>query len=243
MNVGFKILFISLIALTAQALPINPCLPDVQEPLARANHLLEINQSLLATQQYNLVLTLSCRDLDKASATLGLARAYYRLSENRLGEEAIQSLDRYPNSEIQMQGRILRAWYQPDFRQTLPANEKAKFEHFYQAETDYRNTHLAKKPWLAGTLSTILPGSGQVYNGNYQSAAMSLILNSIFLATALEFQREGLHSAALAAGLVFSITYTGNIFGSIQSARQINSQNQDAGVEKMRQEMLPDVNP
>jgi hypothetical protein len=244
MNARFKFLIFTLFSMSAHAAATNPCFPNVQEYFAKAERLMVSNQNLLASQQYNLISTVACRDEDKALALLGSARTFYRLSENQVAEETIQELNHFPKaSQAQKKARFLKAWYQPDFRESLNLDEKQNFENFVRAEHEFRKEHQLKKPWLAGTFSAVIPGSGQVYNGNYQSAALSFVLNSLFLATSLELQREGLHTAALASGVIFSITYAGGILGSVESAHQINQSSQQPEIERIRRETLPEVEP
>jgi len=63
-----------------------------------------------------------------------------------------------------------------------------------------------------------------------------------FLATALELNQKHLNTSAAAAGLVFSITDTGNILGSIESSKQINAHSQEPEIEHLRTEKIPDLN-
>lgn len=79
-----------------------------------------------------------------------------------------------------------------------------------------------KNPWIAGGLSTIVPGAGQFYTGAYQSAAVAFTLNLLFYSATAELQRKGLQNTSLASGLILSIVYLGNIFNAANSSKIYN---------------------
>ncbi|MFZ4402631.1 MAG: hypothetical protein ACOYOK_00890 [Pseudobdellovibrionaceae bacterium] len=220
----------------------NFCLPNPDSEFLKAQTLKAQGQYLLASYQYSMLETFSCKNSDKSRALISYAQSLYLLNENLT---ARTSLDRLKSFEIApselKKVRFLKAWYEPSFRNNLTAQEKLSFENFDKAKIDFENNNQLKKPWLAGSMSAILPGLGQVYNGNYQSAAISFVLNSLFLATALELSNKGLNTSAVAAGLIFSFTYTGNILSSIESSKQINLQHQKEGLDQLRKEKIPDL--
>lgn len=80
-----------------------------------------------------------------------------------------------------------------------------------------------KKPAVAGTLA-IVPGAGYFYAGHRQTALTALLLNSLLgyaTYTTLRTRNYGLAGLTGAFGLAF---YTGNITGSVKSARRYNLQ-------------------
>jgi hypothetical protein len=79
-----------------------------------------------------------------------------------------------------------------------------------------------KRPWLAGTLSTLVPGLGQAYAGSWQGAALSLLLNGIFVAATVELAQHELYLASATTGLAGSIFYVGNILNAVDLARRYN---------------------
>ena len=81
-----------------------------------------------------------------------------------------------------------------------------------------------RSPFLAGILSTIVPGSGRLYTGKLGDAFTSLFLVGITGWQAYDgFQRDGLSSAkGWALGTLSGIFYVGNIYGSVISARLHN---------------------
>lgn len=87
-----------------------------------------------------------------------------------------------------------------------------------------------KKPWLAASMSAIVPGSGKFYTGDWTDGLMSLIFVG---ATAYQsyrgFNDKGLKSARgwIFGGLSLGF-YTGNIYGSVVAAKKKNQKKKDA---------------
>ena len=107
----------------------------------------------------------------------------------------------------------------------------------YQAALEEIDT---KNPLLAGTLS-IVPGLGQVYVGAYQSAAISFLINSLFFMGMKDFYNNKQYAASVAAGLVFSITYVGNILNAVNMAHLKNNQMLKPYEEKMYNDFFYDL--
>ncbi len=80
----------------------------------------------------------------------------------------------------------------------------------------------SRSPALAGVLSTLLPGAGYVYTGDYQTGAFSLVLNALLLGSAYELHRNNLKFSGTFIFLVGFGWYIGNIYGSYTSAVKYN---------------------
>lgn len=83
-----------------------------------------------------------------------------------------------------------------------------------------------RSPFLAGLLSTVIPGAGRLYTGRLGDALQSLIIVSVTGWQASDgFRRDGLSSVkGWTLGTLSSIFYVGNIYGSVISARTYNHQ-------------------
>lgn len=95
------------------------------------------------------------------------------------------------------------------------------------AYSDYavRGTKLpTRSPFLAGFLSTIVPGTGRLYTGRVGDAITSLMLVGLTGWQAYDgFRRDGISSAkGWTLGTLGTVFYVGNIYGSIISARIYN---------------------
>lgn len=105
---------------------------------------------------------------------------------------------------------------------------------------DYRETRV-KSPLVAGLASTFIPGAGQAYNGAWQSAGLSFVLNSIFLWATAEFIDKKMKGPAIAAGTVFSVTYLGNILSAVEGAQSVNRTARKPQEEKLKKVLLPEI--
>ncbi|MYK16651.1 tetratricopeptide repeat protein [Candidatus Poribacteria bacterium] len=103
----------------------------------------------------------------------------------------------------------------------IAIREKASVYHGY-AEA---GTQLpSRSPFLAGVLSTIVPGAGRLYTGRIGDALNSLLTVGIAGWQAYDgFHRDGISSAkGWTLGTLGGIFYVGNIYGSVISARVYN---------------------
>lgn len=81
-----------------------------------------------------------------------------------------------------------------------------------------------KKPFLAGLLSSILPGSGKAYTGRWKDGIFSLILVGTTAWQASRFiSRKGILNPGSIFFSGFAVgLYAGNIYGSVKSAKDYN---------------------
>lgn len=88
-----------------------------------------------------------------------------------------------------------------------------------------------RSPWVAGTLSAIVPGLGKVYAGNLgEGVAAFLVTGSLMAVTAENWVKEGpTNWKTIAAGLLSTVFYIGNIYGSVATVkvnlREFNNRN------------------
>ena len=105
--------------------------------------------------------------------------------------------------------------------QVAEVRESAKLYYNYAVQ----GTQLpSRSPFLAGILSTIIPGAGRLYSGRIGDALTSLLTVSLTGWQAYDgFRRDGLSSAkGWTLGALSGIFYVGNIYGSVISARVYN---------------------
>ena len=78
-----------------------------------------------------------------------------------------------------------------------------------------------KQPWVAGTLSALVPGLGKVYAGNLgEGIAAFLVTGSLMAVTAENWIKEGpTNWKTIAAGLLSAVFYVGNIYGSVATVK------------------------
>lgn len=79
-----------------------------------------------------------------------------------------------------------------------------------------------KSPALAGTMSAVIPGSGQMYAGHYKDGLMAFVVNGLFIAgtvAAIDDENYALATIVGSVGLPF---YFGNIYGAANASRKWN---------------------
>lgn len=212
------------------------CLKDLRPLLDQARDYFRREQFFLATQPLILTSRLACDGPTRDEARLRLAQSLFSLGETG---EGLLALEQIPDSSpSKTKARVVAAWYQRNLVPTLPAADQKRFDDL---DEKIKALPKVKTPWVAGTLSALVPGAGQVYNGNYQSAAFSFVLNALFLASTVEFSREGLEAPALASGMVFSVTYLGNIIGSVQASRALNENAARAESQNHKTQIFPEL--
>lgn len=87
-----------------------------------------------------------------------------------------------------------------------------------------------KSPLLAGILSTIIPGAGRFYTGDYKDGIISLLFVGTTAYQAYRrFDKRGTKTAAgwIYGGISLGF-HLGNIYGSVQSAKYYNAKKQKA---------------
>lgn len=83
------------------------------------------------------------------------------------------------------------------------------------------SSHKTKSPFLAGLFSTIVPGAGKYYVGQFGQGTMALMTNTIFALQAYEgYRKSGPKSPNFVIfGSIFAIFYVANIWGSVVAVR------------------------
>lgn len=91
----------------------------------------------------------------------------------------------------------------------------------------------SKSPALAGGLSAVLPGAGQLYLGRTYDALLSFLMNGAFIWATVEALDN--HSHTTAGVLLFFETgwYFGNIYSAVSSAHKYNRDRRQEHLERM----------
>jgi len=80
-----------------------------------------------------------------------------------------------------------------------------------------------RSAFLAGTLA-LIPGAGYAYNGKWQTALSSLLLQGAFFASAWELRRHQLPISSAMVALMGTAYYLGSIYGSASEAMRYNQE-------------------
>lgn len=235
-----------------------------------AQRLYESNQMLLSAVHFSQLRASDC-DAEIASRSwLGYSLALSRLDENGEALRNIETGLQAPSVKEQDKAslRLLKTWIRQEPGSDLTSEQKARWslwqERFAKEKftavlnatsfnADEKNklsemqmalqSSPRKSPLTAGMVSALLPGAGQAYVGNYQTAAMAFILNALFLSATVEFARNDLPAAAIASGAVFSVTYVGNILSAVQGANASNQTSRSGAEQFLQDHLFPDLKP
>ena len=91
---------------------------------------------------------------------------------------------------------------------------------------------------IAGVLSTILPGAGHIYAGDWRDGLNALLLNSALGFLTVDAALDGHYTdAALWAGIVFLRYYRGNTFRAKAAVSQFNLQESRRAAEALLQRL------
>ena len=140
--------------------------------------------------------------------------------------------EHFPHEKIGQQARYQRAWtllYRrqwrdaaTQFQQVTPDSDLYQSAQLLAQEALVGERLPTKSPVLAGLLSGLLPGSGQLYNGRLGDALLAFFLNTLFIIGAV----EAVHSDAPAVAGILSFFeagwYAGNVYGAINGANKYN---------------------
>lgn len=130
---------------------------------------------------------------------------------------------------IQIESYLLRRQW-PDAARMLKAEAEGNWRSTYEHVTDQVLAFRPKRPWLAATLSAILPGSGKVYSKNVKEGITSfLFVAAMAYQSYRGFNKQGSDSVTgwIYGGLGVGF-YLGNIYGAHQSARNYNQRKMHA---------------
>jgi len=106
-----------------------------------------------------------------------------------------------------------------------------------------REAQRTRRPWLAGTLSGLLPGAGQAYAGSWQGAAVAFVLNAVLIGATVELVDRRLYVTAGAAGMAASFFYVGNIINAVDLARRRNEIAAAPPRLELERQVLPEAHP
>lgn len=140
--------------------------------------------------------------------------------------------ERFPHDRIGQQARYQRAWTLlsrrqwrdavTQLQQITPDSELYQSAQLLAQEAFVGERLPAKSPVLAGILSGLLPGSGQLYNGRLGDALLAFFLNSLFIVGAVEAIHRNNPAVAGILSFFEAGWYVGNVYGAINGANKYN---------------------
>ena len=100
-----------------------------------------------------------------------------------------------------------------------------------------------RSPALAGTLSAIIPGTGQMYAGRWKDGIIAQFVNGIFIAGIVESYELGNKVASGILVLFEMGWYSGNIYSAINSAHRANDDDRAGILKEMKKTLYFQVAP
>lgn len=144
-------------------------------------------------------------------------------------------LVRYLHSYVELQlGRPVPPTLEAEVAPPL----KAKARQLLEAAPRRANLPL-KSPVLAGVLSAVLPGAGQVYDGRILDGALALGLTGLPAFGTYYFARQSNVGLAVGLGLLAAVFYFGSISNAITDARRLNEIAYDRFFGQLQQALWP----
>jgi TolA-binding protein/TM2 domain-containing membrane protein YozV len=144
----------------------------------------------------------------------------------------IEILQQFPHDEVGQQARYQQGWtflYRRQwqdaarqFQQVAPDSPLYRAAQHLAEEAIAGEQIAPKSPVVAGALSAVIPGSGQLYNGRIGDALLAFLLNSLFIAG---ITQAVIHQEVAVAGVLsfFEVGwYAGNVYSAINGAHKEN---------------------
>ena len=95
----------------------------------------------------------------------------------------------------------------------------------------------SRSPFLSGLMSTVVPGSGQIYSGRFSDGLYALTVIATTTAGTIYYTSQERYKIAIPLGVVSAIFYAGNIYGGIQAARIFNDQQETQFLNELRSQI------
>lgn len=168
---------------------------------------------------------------------------YYKKEYGQAIDSFENFLARYPDDRQADAARIKMGWSslrQGDWRQAsnefakLPAGSPLRSQSEGLAKDSLSYPDIPRKsPYLAGGLSAVLPGAGQLYLGRPSDAAISFVLNGLFIWATVEAFDNG--NDVTGGVLLFfeSGWYLGNVYNAASGAHKYNRRQEQHFLDEM----------
>lgn len=167
------------------------------------------------------------------NALLMISESFARMKKYREAQDALETLlARYPDDKEKDAITVRIGWYlfcQGENRLALESLSSCPRDSSLRsraesimAEAKAYDAIPLKSPALAGGLSAVLPGAGQVYTGKPRDGFIAFIINGCLIWAAAEaFGKDEYFAGSLFAFMDVS-WYAGNIYNAVNNANKVN---------------------
>ena len=166
---------------------------------------------------------------DRLDAVLLGARLYELVGKSKT---SVRLLERFKERNSLKAGTSYDRIVEQQFRLLLEAEELeiarrlaadnhhlSDYRHVFVAREDReKQPYSGPNPWVAATFSSVLPGSGQIYQGRYRDALSSIFMIAIPSYFAVKAKKNDEHAFAAGAGTLAGFFYLGNVASAYRTA-------------------------
>ena len=178
---------------------------------------------------------------ERDTAAVLLARSHLLSGDQRAFDEVVSRLPAPAGARLRLFAARDEA---PTYRAAVSAlHDPPLAAAALKAFDPYERASHDLTPWVAGSLSAVLPGLGQAYAGSWQGAAVAFVLNVVLIGATIELAYRGLRFSASAAGLMASIFYLGDILNAADLADRHNQQTALPDRDKLEHLLIPEAFP
>ena len=131
--------------------------------------------------------------------------------------------------------RASRAWN--EVHSTYPESSFAKVSERLARKIKAADTLPRRSPTIAGMLSALVPGSGQVYSGRMTDGFYTFVGMVVLGSASFYYADQERYEVAIPVGVLSLFFYGNGIYQSMQSARVFNAQREAQFRHQLRQEI------
>ncbi len=121
-----------------------------------------------------------------------------------------------------------------DFHDVTPGSpEEGKVAPFLAAMEQPHDVP-SRSPWLAGSLSAVIPGAGSVYAGRYAEGGLAFFVNALLISAAVTAFHHDQPALGGVLGVFALAFYGGSIYAAVNGAHKFNDRAQAAYLDEQR---------
>lgn len=225
---------------------LHPADARAQYAKLQVAHCYILGKKMEAAEHVLIELREHAEDLEtRRTATLMLSDVYIQMQKYSRAESLLAEFERtYPSDRrmdvVRLQRALCQLWFDQTIwaqktLQSVSSNSPARSQAEAMLNTLPRYDNIPQKsPPLAGWLSALLPGAGQLYADRPGDALLSFLINGVMISAAI----VAFHNDENVAGsfiTAFETTwYFGNIYSAVNGARKYNDRQRESFFDQLK---------
>ncbi|MBN1297898.1 hypothetical protein JXA80_14065 [bacterium] len=169
------------------------------------------------------------------------AESLFYLHRYSLAASLLAELETHADSNDALRLRLNRTWCYLKLRDPVQASELWEIPAHQPIRDAIRALEVLpeKNPVLAGYMSALIPGAGQVYAGRWRDGVIAFLVNSLFIGgIVMAIDRDHDETAAV-LGFFEAGFYTANIYNAVNDAHKANRETWETGLDHMERLIGP----